>query len=94
MKNVLESEYPEFSNIWICDLCQLNIIPKYNPFKNWCGTAPEKFYDTDCGNDAVILSHILENCKSYSIKSLNSTLTDNAELAKEIKSNNSMSSFF
>ena len=49
-------------------------MPRYNPFSSWSGTDTEKHYDSDCGDDVLQVSNLLDRCKSYDIKSLNSTI--------------------
>ena len=81
--------------IWACDSCQNNILQKYNPFKNWLGPEADidKESDIDCGGDAISLSKILENCKSYTIQSLNKALSA-PDITENISQNNLASSFF
>ena len=81
--------------IWACESCKINIVQKYNPFKNWLGPEADidRENDIECGHDAVSVSQILENCKSYTIKTLNKTLLT-PDIAKDISENNVASSLF
>ena len=74
---------------WTCSACHYKLIPRYNPFSTWSGTDTDKNYETDCGNDAMQISTILNNCKAYSIKSLNSKIDTALDTTKNI-----LSSFF
>ena len=55
--------------LWLCEQCQENIEPHYNPFssKNINDTS-DRFYDDDLNNDDIIMNsirNVLDACKIY-----------------------------
>ena len=57
------------NGLWVCDDCEFDIKPRYNPFPSLRDQESDKFYDDDGVYDDNILqsiSNILDRCKAYS----------------------------
>ena len=70
----IKHNFKIISNKRACKKCQDSVELRYNPFDGWSGTENEKNYDSVCGNDAIKISSLLNQCKSYDVQTLNSSL--------------------
>ena len=78
---------------WACSCCQPKVIPKYNPFKNWAEAKSDSASDADCGQDAIEIGKILENCDSHTMAELNKKI-ESSYLLEELIHDNIFSSLF
>ena len=77
-KNVLDT--------WLCQSCQQEIEPRYNPFATWKGTDTDKHYDDDCDDMALQISSLLNNCKSYTLKEINKLINETTQSSTKMLS--------
>ena len=83
------SQFALVNDKWACKECELKVIPRYNPFKNWNEQSDEsdpKPYESYCGSDMAKLSSILEKCRPYTIKELNDILPNISDSEKILSS--------
>ena len=80
------SEYKCVDNLWLCPLCSKSHLQRYNPFNALLSNYTNKVhssgksYDDESSSDATDtiqnVSNILNTCKSYSKKEINSMISD------------------
>ena len=82
------SEYTNIDSLWLCPLCSTNHMQRYNPFTTLHSNQENKdgntgkFYDNEPSDDIdsiQSISNILNDCKSYTKKEINSLTNDICE---------------
>ncbi len=80
------------NDLWVCNTCAENIIPRYNPFhESKCNENYDKFYEDDdihevnCGLQAI--SSVLDSCKSYTPSELQQSFKKIAQTSPSVSSN-------
>ena len=82
------SEYTNIDNLWLCALCSASHMQRYNPFMTLHSNvdnkdySPGKFYESEPSDDIDSfqnISNILNDCKSYTKKEINSIINEISE---------------
>ena len=82
-----KANFSKIHNFWICNACQENIEPRYNPFTKWLNTGSDRHYEDDFGQSLHEISSILDKCKTYSTSEFNSIFENSDDIsAHEIMS--------
>ena len=73
-----KAKFCSINGTWACDNCAHNIIPRYNPFPpSVTDDDSNKFYNDDGTQDDITIqsiSLVLNSCKAYSTRDLNSCI--------------------
>ena len=73
-----KAKFATMNELWVCHLCSVEFVPRYNPFEKMLNTEQsDKFYENDfTGDDATIekISNVLNLCRSYKAQDFNLTI--------------------
>ena len=80
--------------LYICENCQQNLEPRYNPFASWHESDNNRHYDDNIDHIVHEITRVLEDCKSYQIKEFNEIVSANKFGTDETPMTKMLSSLF